>query len=79
VGSFMMKMSFVDAVNRAAMQEIFEKIRNSSISTLSSLIDEVERLTQAGRLTPEPSRSVSSSAMVKENVRLRSTDLKTWT
>ena len=64
VGSFMMKMSFVDAVNRAAMQEIFEKIRNSSISTLSSLIDEVERLTQAGRLTPEPSRSVSSSAMV---------------
>ena len=64
VGSFMMQMYFVDAVNRSSMQEIFDKIRNSSITTLAALIDEVERLTQAGKLTVELSRSASSSAMV---------------
>jgi len=64
VGSFMMQMYFVVAVNRSSMQEIFDKICNSSITTLAALIDEVERLTQAGKLTVELSRSASSSPMV---------------
>ena len=64
VGRFMMQMYFVVAVNRSSMQEIFDKICNSSITTLAALIDEVERLTQAGKLTVELSRSASSSAMV---------------